>query len=162
MHVPCRASGRPKLRTLSGERLRGGEAADFALLQIWAYAGTDDAREEKVSKEFPFTLDLRAHLRIADESTHAAGFGESPHRPNSAPRVRRGYARKSTCPDEMIAPDGSLRPYWQPFVSMLDELGPSELGKRWEHARRLIHRQRRNATTCMATRTVSTGRGAWT
>ncbi len=49
------------------------------------------------------------------------------------------YALQPACPDEMIAPDGSLRPYWQSFTSMLDELGRRELGKRWEQARRFIH-----------------------
>ena len=34
---------------------------------------------------------------------------------------------------------GRLRPQWQSFVSMLDELGPEELKLRWEHAQRLIH-----------------------
>jgi uncharacterized circularly permuted ATP-grasp superfamily protein/uncharacterized alpha-E superfamily protein len=49
------------------------------------------------------------------------------------------YAGKPTSVDEMTESNGSLRPYWQPFVSMLDELGPRELGKRWEQARRFIH-----------------------
>lgn len=41
--------------------------------------------------------------------------------------------------DEMVEPDGSLRPHWRMFVSMLDDLGPEELNKRWIDARRLIH-----------------------
>ena len=49
------------------------------------------------------------------------------------------YAGKPTSVDEMTESNGSLRPYWQPFLSMLDELGPRELGKRWEQARRFIH-----------------------
>jgi uncharacterized circularly permuted ATP-grasp superfamily protein/uncharacterized alpha-E superfamily protein len=40
--------------------------------------------------------------------------------------------------DEMIEPDGSLRPHWRMFVSQLDDLGPEELPRRWEQARRLI------------------------
>ncbi len=39
----------------------------------------------------------------------------------------------------MIAADGSLRPHWRQFVSMLDALGPEELQRSREHARRLIH-----------------------
>jgi uncharacterized circularly permuted ATP-grasp superfamily protein/uncharacterized alpha-E superfamily protein len=42
-------------------------------------------------------------------------------------------------PDEMIAADGSLRPHWRQFVSLLDELGPTELRHRWDQARRMIH-----------------------
>jgi uncharacterized circularly permuted ATP-grasp superfamily protein/uncharacterized alpha-E superfamily protein len=41
--------------------------------------------------------------------------------------------------DEMVAADGSLRPHWQQFVSLLDELGPTELRHRWDQARRMIH-----------------------
>jgi len=41
--------------------------------------------------------------------------------------------------DEMMQPDGSIRPYWKEFVSQLDDLRPEELRQRWEHARRLIH-----------------------
>jgi uncharacterized circularly permuted ATP-grasp superfamily protein/uncharacterized alpha-E superfamily protein len=38
----------------------------------------------------------------------------------------------------MTEPDGSLRPHWAPFVSMMDDLGPAEVVSRWEQARRLI------------------------
>ncbi|HEX8324351.1 MAG TPA: circularly permuted type 2 ATP-grasp protein [Tepidisphaeraceae bacterium] len=41
--------------------------------------------------------------------------------------------------DEMVEADGSLRPHWRMFVSMLDDLGPDELQSRWVDARRLIH-----------------------
>jgi uncharacterized circularly permuted ATP-grasp superfamily protein/uncharacterized alpha-E superfamily protein len=49
------------------------------------------------------------------------------------------YKAEPGCPDEMINPDGSLRPHWRRFVSMLDELGPTERRRRWDQARRLIH-----------------------
>ena len=49
------------------------------------------------------------------------------------------YAEKSPAADEMLEPNGALRPHWQPFVSMLNELGARELGKRWEQARQFIH-----------------------
>ena len=39
----------------------------------------------------------------------------------------------------MLDSDGSLRPHWKMFVSMLDDLGREELKKRWEQARHLIH-----------------------
>ncbi len=41
--------------------------------------------------------------------------------------------------DEMVDGDGVLRPHWRPFVQLLDDLGPAELHKRWDQARRLIH-----------------------
>jgi uncharacterized circularly permuted ATP-grasp superfamily protein/uncharacterized alpha-E superfamily protein len=41
--------------------------------------------------------------------------------------------------DELVAPDGSLRPHWKSFVELLDALGGDELERRWQQARRLIH-----------------------
>jgi uncharacterized circularly permuted ATP-grasp superfamily protein len=49
------------------------------------------------------------------------------------------YALNPSFPDEMMQPDGFIRPYWREFVSMLDDLRPEELRQRREHARRLIH-----------------------
>jgi len=48
------------------------------------------------------------------------------------------YAPRFAETDEMTEADGSLRPYWAPFVSMMDDLGPAEVVSRWEQARRLI------------------------
>jgi uncharacterized circularly permuted ATP-grasp superfamily protein/uncharacterized alpha-E superfamily protein len=48
------------------------------------------------------------------------------------------YSAGAVSADEMIEPDGSLRPHWKMFVSQLDDLGPDELPRRWEQARRLI------------------------
>src|ERR1700722_17271411 len=39
---------------------------------------------------------------------------------------------------ERIEPDGSLRPHWRMFVNQMDDLGPEELPRRREQARRLI------------------------
>jgi uncharacterized circularly permuted ATP-grasp superfamily protein/uncharacterized alpha-E superfamily protein len=41
--------------------------------------------------------------------------------------------------DEMFAADGSLRASWQMFVSLMDDLGPAEVNRRWDESRRLIH-----------------------
>jgi uncharacterized circularly permuted ATP-grasp superfamily protein/uncharacterized alpha-E superfamily protein len=49
-----------------------------------------------------------------------------------------GYSATVHPADEMIEPDGSLRPHWKMFVSQLDDLGPEELPRRWDQARRLI------------------------
>ncbi|HZE96169.1 MAG TPA: circularly permuted type 2 ATP-grasp protein [Planctomycetota bacterium] len=51
----------------------------------------------------------------------------------------RGYAGRPDAVDEMIDADGSLRPHWRTFISLLDELGPDELLCRWDQARSLIH-----------------------
>ena len=40
--------------------------------------------------------------------------------------------------DEMIESDGALRSHWRMFVSQMDDLGPEELPRRREQARRLI------------------------
>ena len=50
-------------------------------------------------------------------------------------------ASNSSAPlfDELQEADGSVRPHWQMFVNLLDDLGPRELGRRWDTARQLIH-----------------------
>jgi uncharacterized circularly permuted ATP-grasp superfamily protein/uncharacterized alpha-E superfamily protein len=57
--------------------------------------------------------------------------------------VARGFAANyeinPAFPDEMMQPDGAIRPYWQEFVSLLGNLSPEEFHQRREHARRLIH-----------------------
>jgi uncharacterized circularly permuted ATP-grasp superfamily protein/uncharacterized alpha-E superfamily protein len=61
--------------------------------------------------------------------------------PPAAPPRRgfaEGYRPNQNIPDEMIEPDGSLRPYWRMLVSQMDDIGPDELPRRWEQARRLI------------------------
>jgi len=63
-----------------------------------------------------------------------------PARPNSDSALWRGdYAPLPGVYDEMSAPDGSLRPHWKRFVDRMDQLGPNELTRRWDIARRLIH-----------------------
>ena len=41
--------------------------------------------------------------------------------------------------DEMMGPDGVVRPAWHPLVRFLDGVGSAELGRRWEQAQQLIH-----------------------
>ncbi|GEO80367.1 circularly permuted type 2 ATP-grasp protein [Pararhodospirillum oryzae] len=40
--------------------------------------------------------------------------------------------------DEMVAPDGSLRPAWRPFMEQVSTLAPEELTRRWERGLRLL------------------------
>jgi uncharacterized circularly permuted ATP-grasp superfamily protein/uncharacterized alpha-E superfamily protein len=67
-------------------------------------------------------------------------IGASAVKPPSAPLIgfAAGYSATRHGADEMIEPDGSLRPHWRMFVSQLDDLGPEELPRRWDQARRLI------------------------
>lgn len=61
---------------------------------------------------------------------------------NNAPARPRGFAAgyvaRQSGRDEMIEPDGSLRPHWRMLVTLLDEIGPEGMIRRWEQARRLI------------------------
>src|SRR5687767_9671043 len=57
---------------------------------------------------------------------------------SAPPGFAAGYTPRTPANDELLEPDGALRPHWRMFVSMLDDLGPAELGRRWEQARRLI------------------------
>jgi len=61
---------------------------------------------------------------------------ESP--PLVPPGLAAGYLPRVPALDEMVEPDGALRPHWRMFVSMLDDLGRPELTRRWEQARRII------------------------
>ena len=49
------------------------------------------------------------------------------------------YASRGDLHDEMITPDGNVRPSWRAFVSFLDGLGAEDLGRRWEQVQQLIH-----------------------
>jgi uncharacterized circularly permuted ATP-grasp superfamily protein/uncharacterized alpha-E superfamily protein len=68
-------------------------------------------------------------------SSQAAAF---PARPGSRPGLAGSYAPLHPAFDELLEPDGSLRPHWKPFVSMMDDIGSRELVARWERARALI------------------------
>src|SRR5262245_59061022 len=41
--------------------------------------------------------------------------------------------------DEMWTAAGELRPHWQQLGTALEELGPAEFQRRWDHVRRMIH-----------------------
>src|SRR5437868_2236886 len=49
-----------------------------------------------------------------------------------------GYQPLPGIYDEMFVAPGELRPHWRQFVDGMNRLGPSELGRRWELAQRLI------------------------
>ena len=48
------------------------------------------------------------------------------------------YARVAGVRDEMLGRNGEARPPWRPLCASLQRLGPTELARRWEGARRLI------------------------
>ncbi len=50
-----------------------------------------------------------------------------------------GYRAPQRVHDEMFSAQGLLRPQWQRFAADLNALGPAELSRRWEAAKRLIH-----------------------
>jgi len=60
----------------------------------------------------------------------------NPGRPRG---IAENYAAGSGLRDEMIAPDGTLRPHWQLGISMFDQMGAGDLQRRWRYARRIIH-----------------------
>jgi len=59
--------------------------------------------------------------------------------PSQPPSLCRGYTVPAHLHDEMCDATGALRPGYQMFVNLLDDLGPHEIRRRWEQARRLIH-----------------------
>lgn len=50
-----------------------------------------------------------------------------------------GYAPPPGVHDEMMDAGGRVRPHWQPFLNALDQLGMTELNRRWDEAQHLIH-----------------------
>ena len=50
----------------------------------------------------------------------------------------RDYVQHAEAHDEMLARDGEPRAHWEPLVRALRALGPAEVERRWERARRLI------------------------
>ena len=52
---------------------------------------------------------------------------------------RKGYDISPGVYDEMFSEAGELRPHWKPLATVLDQMGPVELARRWEMGRRLIH-----------------------
>ena len=55
------------------------------------------------------------------------------------PSLFAHYLPRGAAPDEMLDAQGCTREHWRELVRLLDELGPTELEKRWATARRLIH-----------------------
>lgn len=53
-------------------------------------------------------------------------------------RVRLGYTPRPGVFDEMLAPDGEVRPHWRDLIGHLGRLGPGEIDRRAERARRLV------------------------
>lgn len=54
-------------------------------------------------------------------------------------RLYSSYAPSPGLYDEMLDTQGAVRPHWQMFCNLLDDLGPEKLHHRWETARQLIH-----------------------
>jgi uncharacterized circularly permuted ATP-grasp superfamily protein/uncharacterized alpha-E superfamily protein len=52
---------------------------------------------------------------------------------------RQAYAAVPGSYDEMLDEKGEIRPHWRRYVEEMDSLGPQELARRWEFAKRLIH-----------------------
>lgn len=41
--------------------------------------------------------------------------------------------------DEMIAPGGGIREHWRDISAFFERLGPAEIGRRWNQARKILH-----------------------
>jgi uncharacterized circularly permuted ATP-grasp superfamily protein/uncharacterized alpha-E superfamily protein len=54
------------------------------------------------------------------------------------------YQPSSGFHDEMLAPDGTVRPHWRPLIEPLTAMGGAGFARRWQEGRRLIHE---NGTT---------------
>src|ERR1022692_3628193 len=62
----------------------------------------------------------------------------SPESDSALGSVLSGYAGLDSAYDELILPDGRLRPHWHTFAQGLDEIGLDEFTHRWREAQQLI------------------------
>jgi uncharacterized circularly permuted ATP-grasp superfamily protein/uncharacterized alpha-E superfamily protein len=69
-------------------------------------------------------------------TTHDASYNMSPGARDS---LFGTYVFPAGSYDEMFAAPGVMRPHWETVARSLDALGPQELVRRWEQARRIIH-----------------------
>lgn len=49
------------------------------------------------------------------------------------------YAPRAGVADELLAPDGELRPVWRPFIAALAGLSSEEIGRRFRHGNQYLH-----------------------
>jgi len=65
---------------------------------------------------------------------------ESPPATNALPPL--GYQRRqgmlASLYDEFLLPDGGIRPHWREIGAYLEKLGPEEIHRRWNHARKIL------------------------
>lgn len=59
--------------------------------------------------------------------------------PGQAPAVRGPYVPAAGVYDEMMLPDGSVRPHWRTFASFLEQCSPADLNGRAEAVQRLLY-----------------------
>ena len=53
--------------------------------------------------------------------------------------IRDGYRPPAGTYDELMAPDGAVRPHWVRFVRSLQALAPAQLAERWSKVERLLY-----------------------
>jgi uncharacterized circularly permuted ATP-grasp superfamily protein/uncharacterized alpha-E superfamily protein len=59
---------------------------------------------------------------------------ETRDKPPAGPSIIADYRLQPGVPDEMVGPDGNLRPGWRQLMAAFDALGPAELSARFERA----------------------------
>lgn len=59
---------------------------------------------------------------------------KSKGKPPAGPSIIADYRLQPGVPDEMIDPDGNIRPGWSQLMAAFDKLGPTELAARFERA----------------------------
>ena len=115
LHLSRRASGRPELRPLPGERLRGREPPHGAVLQVRPHAGADDRRRRTNQQGISLHAGPADAAIIDIVNSNACNdlrLRTSPKRDQTAAaRHRRSLrGRHPHLRDEMIEPDGDAAP----------------------------------------------------
>ena len=63
---------------------------------------------------------------------------DAPHEAPELDRLLAGYRADAAAFDEMLAPDGTVRPHWRGFVERFAALGPEGRAAAAESTRRLL------------------------
>lgn len=83
-------------------------------------------------------------MSVTPRTTSASAVVPPPLPPLGYGRRRGTYAALY---DEFLSPDGGIRPHWQKIGAYFEKLGPEEITRRWNHARKII---RDNGVACNA------------
>ena len=77
-------------------------------------------------------------IRLRRAGMLAQALSDAPNEHRDLDRLLAGYGKAAAAFDEMLAPDGSVRPHWRGFVDGFAGMGPEGRAAAAESTRRLL------------------------